>query len=98
MTVIAAFGSFYLAESFHASGILSTLTAGMVLGNLDRFGALTEKGLDSAHSFWEFACFVANSFIFIVTGFSLAKSLPPVTRTFLLEWTPWQPVVKVLHF
>ena len=71
MTVIAAFGSFYLAESFHASGILSTLTAGMVLGNLDRFGALTEKGLDAAHSFWEFACFVANSLIFILIGIDL---------------------------
>jgi len=71
MTVVAAFGSFYIAESFHASGILSTLSAGMVLGNLNRHGALTEKGLESAHSFWEFACFVANSFIFILIGIDL---------------------------
>jgi CPA1 family monovalent cation:H+ antiporter len=53
------------------SGILSTLTAGMVIGNLDRFGAITEKGLHEAHSFWEFACFVANSFIFILIGLDL---------------------------
>ena len=71
MTVIAAFGSFHLAESFHASGILSTLSAGMVIGNLDRFGAITEKGLEEAHSFWEFACFVSNSFIFILIGIDL---------------------------
>ncbi len=71
MTVVAAFASFSIAESFHASGILSTLAAGMVLGNLDRFGSLTEKGLESSHSFWEFACFVANSFIFILIGIDL---------------------------
>jgi len=71
MTVVAAFASFSIAESFHASGILSTLTAGMVLGNLDRFGSLTEKGLESSHSFWEFACFVANSLIFILIGIDL---------------------------
>lgn len=71
MTVIAAFASFSIAESFHASGILSTLAAGMVLGNLDRFGSLTEKGLETAHSFWEFACFVANSLIFILIGIDL---------------------------
>jgi CPA1 family monovalent cation:H+ antiporter len=71
MTVIAAFSSFFIAQHLHTSGILSTLTAGMVIGNLDRFGAITEKGLHEAHSFWEFACFVANSFIFILIGLDL---------------------------
>ncbi|MEY4667451.1 MAG: hypothetical protein RL518_150 [Pseudomonadota bacterium] len=71
MTVIAAFSSFFIAQHFHTSGILSTLVAGMVIGNLDRFGAITEKGLHEAHSFWEFACFVANSFIFILIGLDL---------------------------
>jgi CPA1 family monovalent cation:H+ antiporter len=71
MTVVAAFSSFFIAQHFHTSGILSTLCAGMVIGNLDRFGSITEKGLHEAHSFWEFACFVANSFIFILIGLDL---------------------------
>jgi CPA1 family monovalent cation:H+ antiporter len=71
MTVIAAFSSFFIAQNLHTSGILSTLTAGMIIGNLDRFGAITEKGLHEAHSFWEFACFVANSYIFILIGLDL---------------------------
>jgi CPA1 family monovalent cation:H+ antiporter len=79
VTVVTAFGSFFLAQSLHASGILSTLTAGMVVGNLDRFGAITEKGREAAHSFWEFACFVANSFIFILIGLELKVwSIPGV--------------------
>jgi CPA1 family monovalent cation:H+ antiporter len=70
-TVVAAFGSFSIAQNFHTSGILSTLAAGMVIGNFNSFGSITQKGLHEAHSFWEFACFVANSFIFILIGLDL---------------------------
>jgi CPA1 family monovalent cation:H+ antiporter len=88
MTVVAAYASFYIAESVHASGILSTLSAGMVLANLDRNGALTHKGLESAHSFWEFACFVANSFIFILIGIDL--------ELFELPGTLWITVITIV--
>lgn len=71
ITVIAAFASFFIAEELHMSGILSTLTAGMVIGNLDLRGSLSQKGLHQAHSFWEFAGFIANSFIFILLGTDL---------------------------
>ena len=73
VTVVAAFGSFMIAEHLHTSGILSTLAAGMVLGNLDRSGAISEKGREAANSFWEFAGFVANSFIFILIGIELPE-------------------------
>ena len=88
MTIVAAYASFYIAESFHASGILSTLSAGMVLANLDRNGALSEKGLETAHSFWEFACFVANSFIFILIGIDL--------DLFNLPGTVWITMITII--
>ncbi|MBI5011664.1 MAG: cation:proton antiporter [Methylocystis sp.] len=34
LTTIAAFGSFLVAEYFHVSGVLATVTAGLVMGNL----------------------------------------------------------------
>ena len=34
-TTVAAYGSFLLAERFHLSGVLATLTAGLILGNSD---------------------------------------------------------------
>ena len=73
MTTLAAFGSFWLAEYFHTSGILATTTAGLLVGNMTGFGWITEKGEDSIEHFWEFAAFVANSFIFIVLGINLAS-------------------------
>jgi Na+:H+ antiporter len=33
-TIVAAYGSFLLAEHFHLSGVLATLTAGLIIGNV----------------------------------------------------------------
>jgi CPA1 family monovalent cation:H+ antiporter len=70
-TTIAAFGSFLVAEHFHLSGILSTLTAGLIVGNIGQF-SLSEKGRAVVEDFWEYAAFVANSLIFILIGMHVA--------------------------
>ncbi|MDX1933897.1 MAG: sodium:proton antiporter [Capsulimonadales bacterium] len=71
-TTIAAFGSFLLAEQFHLSGVLATLTAGLLLGNVGPLGAITDRGREAVLSFWEYAGFVANSLIFLLIGMPLA--------------------------
>ncbi len=86
VTIIAAFGSFMLAEHFGTSGILSTLAAGMVLGNNRQTHAITERGHEAAESFWELAGFVANSTIFLLIGVDLddlqpAQHIPVVVAT-----------------
>jgi CPA1 family monovalent cation:H+ antiporter len=71
-TTVAAYGSFLVAEHFHLSGVLATLTAGLILGNLGTLGAITDKGRESVLSFWEYIGFVANSLIFLLIGMPLA--------------------------
>lgn len=73
LTTVAAYGSFLLAEHFHCSGVLATLTAGLVVGNRWHLGAVTEKGREAAEAFWEFAAFVANSLIFLLIGLHEAQ-------------------------
>ncbi len=68
LTTIAAFGSFWLAEHFHLSGVLATMTAGLLVGNTSEFGFISKKGEDSIETFWEYAAFVVNSIIFIILG------------------------------
>jgi CPA1 family monovalent cation:H+ antiporter len=70
-TTVAAYGSFLLAEHFHLSGILATVTAALMLGNIGPLGAITGKGRESVEAFWEFAAFVANSLIFLLLGLGL---------------------------
>ena len=44
LTTIAAYGSFLIAEHFHASGIISALAAGLLVGKLGWDGALSDAG------------------------------------------------------
>lgn len=73
LTTVAAYSSFLAAEHFHWSGVLATLTAGLIIGNRGHLGAITEKGHESVEAFWEFGAFVANSLIFILIGIHEAK-------------------------
>jgi CPA1 family monovalent cation:H+ antiporter len=75
LSVVAAFGSFLLAEHGHLSGVLATLCAGLIIGNFGPLKGLTAKGRDDAETFWEFAAFVANSLIFLLIGMRLVSNM-----------------------
>ncbi len=85
LTAIGAFGAFLLAEHFHASGVLATVTAGLIVGNYrpaeEKPDFFTVKGRDYLGDFWEFAAFLANSLIFLLMGARIA-ALP-------YEHYPW---------
>lgn len=68
LTVLAAYGSFMLAEDLHVSGVLATLSAGMLIGNRGQRRALSEVGGRAIIRFWEFAAFLANSVVFLLIG------------------------------
>lgn len=68
LTTVAAYSSFLLAEHFEFSGVLATLTAGLMIGNLGSLGSISDQGRKSVESFWDYATFVVNSLIFILIG------------------------------
>ncbi len=73
-TMIAAYGSFLLAEHFGWSGILSAMTAGLLMGNVGVCGdVISERGSASVGEVWEFIAFFANSLVFLLLGAQLAK-------------------------
>jgi CPA1 family monovalent cation:H+ antiporter len=74
LTSVLAFGSYIVAEQFHVSGVLSVVAAGIVSGNLGpRRMAPTTRIL--VYSFWEYAAFLANSFIFLLIGLQIDLSI-----------------------
>ncbi len=73
LTTVAAYGSFLLGEHLHCSGILATLTAGLVIGHRGPLGAFSPRGREAAEVFWEFAAFVSNSLIFLLLGVQMAQ-------------------------
>ena len=75
LTVVAAYGSFLLAQHFHCSGVLATLCCGLLLGNHGSLGSLSDAGREAVGSFWEFAAFLVNSVVFLLIGAS-QQNLP----------------------
>jgi CPA1 family monovalent cation:H+ antiporter len=78
LTTLAAYGSFLIAERLHASGVLASLTAGLVIGNLGSMGAISDTGRPHVLAAWEFFAFVANSFVFLLIGMQLVGA--PMSR------------------
>jgi CPA1 family monovalent cation:H+ antiporter len=77
LTTVAAYGSFLLAEYFHLSGVLATVAAGLLMGNLGVLSGpdedlLSSRGREFVLAFWEFAAFIANSLIFLLIGVTVA--------------------------
>lgn len=71
-TTVAAFGSFLVAEHFHFSGVLATLTSGLILGNVGHL-TISADNRRAVEEFWEYIAFVANSLIFLLIGMRLAN-------------------------
>jgi CPA1 family monovalent cation:H+ antiporter len=87
-TGIAAYGSFLLAEHLRFSGLLATLLAGLLLGNLGNLGAITDRGRAAVLAFWEYGAFAANSLVFLLIGMHEAH------QNFITGW--WVIVVGIL--
>lgn len=67
LTAIAAYGSYLMAESFHTSGVLAVVAAGLVTGNIGK-RSMSPTTRIALNSFWEFAAFLTNSLIFLMIG------------------------------
>jgi CPA1 family monovalent cation:H+ antiporter len=78
ITLIAAYGSFWTAEHFGFSGVLATVSAGLLLGTAGlgtedpRLG-LSLGGYDLVLELWEFFAFIANSTVFLLIGLTTAR-------------------------
>ena len=49
LTTMAAYGAFLLADHFAMSGVLATLAAGLVIGNVGWRGAISPAGREPYH-------------------------------------------------
>jgi len=68
LSIIAAYASFLLAEHFHVSGVLATLTAGLMVHNSRSTERLPAEAQANVSLFWEAVAFIVNSFVFLLIG------------------------------
>ena len=68
LTTILAYGSYLLAQSLHLSGVIATVAAGLMIGNLGVRTGMSSRTRIALWSFWEYASFLINSILFLLIG------------------------------
>jgi len=68
LTTIGAYGSFVTAETFHYSGVIAVVMAGVLCGNYGARTGMTPSTRVAVESFWEYVAFALNSIVFLLIG------------------------------
>jgi monovalent cation:H+ antiporter, CPA1 family len=80
LTTIAAYGSFVAAQAVGASGVIATVTAGLLCGSRTGRSGMSAGGRIATATFWDYVAFAFNSLVFLSIG--LMVKLP----TLLASW------------
>ncbi|NPA07107.1 MAG: Na+/H+ antiporter [Chloroflexi bacterium] len=91
LTTVLAYGAYLVAEHFfHVSGVLAVVMAGLVNGNVGPKGMSPTTRL-TLLNFWEYAAFLANTFVFLLIGLQVDLPLMWAHR-----WEVLQAIAAVL--
>ncbi|HEY8817971.1 MAG TPA: cation:proton antiporter [Candidatus Limnocylindrales bacterium] len=71
ISVVLAYGSYVLADQVHLSGVIATVTAAIVLGNLGPGRALSDTGADAIDTVWEFFAYLLTAVVFLLVGLAI---------------------------
>lgn len=83
LTVAVALSAFQLGQFLQVSGVVAVVIAGLIIGNLERSQSISASSRITVLSFWEYAGFGVNTFIFLLIGLelrldALGRALPAV--------------------
>jgi Na+/H+ antiporter len=87
-TFLLALGTYYTAEAIHASGVLATVTAGLILG-WNSPNVLSAAGRLRGAAVWQTLIFLINLMVFILIGLQMPyviQSLSDYPWEWLLLW------------
>jgi monovalent cation:H+ antiporter, CPA1 family len=68
VSLIIAYGCFFVAQSAGASGVLAAMTAGFILGNWGPRWRLEQESSRTLRRWWEFAAYFVNGLVFLLIG------------------------------
>ena len=72
ISLVAAYGSYLLAQRLGQSGLIATVVCALVIGNHARHAALSGRGRDAVDTVWEFIGFLATTVVFLLIGLSIS--------------------------
>lgn len=72
ISLVAAYGSYLLAQRIGQSGLIATVVCGLVLGNHARHVALSNRGQDAVNTVWEFIGYLMTTVVFLLIGLTIS--------------------------
>ncbi|MGO4110016.1 cation:proton antiporter [Paenibacillus sp. YAF4_2] len=70
-SMLLFFGSFFVAEHFHVSGVIAVVVSGLIFGSYGARVGMSETTRMNIDSFWDVITLVANSLIFLMIGLEI---------------------------
>ncbi|GJL85989.1 MAG: sodium:proton antiporter [Micavibrio sp.] len=71
LTLALVMGGYELASALHTSGPIAMVVAGLLVGNIGRDHAMSDKTKENLDNFWELVDEFLNAILFLLLGFSL---------------------------
>jgi CPA1 family monovalent cation:H+ antiporter len=71
LTLLAAYGTYVLADLLHESGIISVVVAGIVIGTYGRQTGFSERAREAIDTVWEFLAFVLTAIALMLIGLAI---------------------------
>ena len=68
LTMVLAYSSYLVAQALHLSGVIATVSAGVLIGNLGARVGMSARTRVALWSFWEYFSFAINSLVFLIIG------------------------------
>lgn len=72
-SMLLFYGSFLLAESVHASGVIAVVVAALILGNYGAKIGMSPTTKLNINNFWDVAALLANSLVFLMVGLEITR-------------------------
>ena len=71
LTVLAAYGTYLVADLLHGSGIIASVVAGIVLGTFVRRQGVSHRSEDAIDVVWDFLAFLLTGAAFLLIGLAI---------------------------
>ncbi|BAZ46802.1 Na+/H+ antiporter [Chondrocystis sp. NIES-4102] len=68
LTLVSAYGTYIIAEELGGSGVIATVTMGLILGNFGSRIGMNPRTRVIVTEFWDFLAFFVNSIVFLLIG------------------------------
>lgn len=72
-SIILFYGSYLLAESIHASGVIAVVVSAIIFGNYGAKIGMTPTTKLNIRNFWDVAALLANSIVFLMVGLEITR-------------------------